>query len=315
MSSEIQCAIIGLADKVVVDKYYIPVGILHRRFSVEIGNSKDIPLYPTLVNSIENWAFNGSNTLNLATVAAHSSIKATQQIVRDKPVGTLISDGGYMTVKLYTDAARTILFDECPFYSNIYVVSLPDFDSIQEWDFDDGTPQGWTLTDMSISDARKYGATGYSARGYCNVGARQHGAHFWCGSLYKLSKSVSVPNYSHVFGRFMLYMYAYAWHYSGTGYWEAWHRYIKIKFGDDVIFQTIDPMYYATGSGEYNKYGSVPTLNWIPLGFNLDNHRGEVGTLEIEIFPQAHGYGYGSYYNGVGATTEACVDKIVIGAI
>lgn len=315
MGVEVTCNVVGLGNNVVVDKYYIPVATIHRRFSVEIANSKDFALYPTLVSSIENWTFNGSNTLNLATVAAHSSIKSTQQIVRDKPAGTLVSDIGYMTVKLYQDAARTILWDECPFYSTIYVVSLPDFTSIQEWDFDDGTPQGWTLENMDVSNVRKYGATGYSARGYDYHSWTIHTSRYAYSLTCRLSKSVTIPIYANVFGRAMLYLKSSACHNSGAGDCSAKLFHIMIKFGDTVIFQTVSPIEYVSASGLYYKCCATSNFNWIPLSFNLNTCRGQTNVLLIETYIWGEAYGKGDYYGAKYVELESCLDEVMIGAI
>lgn len=156
-----------LADNICIDKKWIADPIYHI-FYMTIRNQSGQPLYFKLFNDIDNWGFGGSlpgtDDVALGAVGAGAILTYYIGMVRAIPEIDVV-DSGNLTLKAYTDSGYSNLVASLDLPVTINVEDIESFTDVDVSNFDDGTSQGWSLSNLSPSNDKSVEAGGYSLKG------------------------------------------------------------------------------------------------------------------------------------------------------
>jgi len=256
---------------IVIDKTHIP-GFVRQKFSLWIHNTSDATLYFKLVEQIPNWVLLGTSDIPLdgkiGAISAGNVKHFIGAVEREVPAGES-EDAGNFKVEAYTDAGYTNLLESHSHPTTIYVEDLESWANVQKSDFDDGSSQGWTLSELIVSGDQSVEDGGYSVK---------------CSPVHSttitpfLSKSVSLPNTNKV--RLSFYWFAI-----GTngpyvpGY--LWGKNLRCYVDGDKVYECFKPeerCFYITVPGN-----SIRSVGWFKGGVDLSSYKGQTRTIKIQV--------------------------------
>jgi len=296
-----------LANKPVIDIAFIQEATIKRDFIISVMNPTDYIIYPKLICNIPNWSFEGVSYKELAGIGAGAEKFYLLHFWRAKPTPEYnvdLVDSGNLKIELYNDSGYTDYYGGDSVSVDMRVVYLTAFPNVQQWSFYDGTNQGWTLEDMSMSNGRYFGGTQYAPRCY------KSGAYFYTtlSCDCKISRAITLPNTNKVFGKVHPYLYAYFRVHHGGGAWISLKN-LEVKFGEhSVLYLPLEPLFYSYSHVDWAE--ASLSLSFPGVSFDLSEYKGNTDTLSISALVEARSIEL-SYASTV--TVEACLDLITIG--
>ena len=253
------------ADKILIDLTHLPDPITHT-FWLKVQNQSVMPLYFKLLMSMPNWSIESPTNGEIGEISPASSKAISVDISRPKP-STEVEDDGVLTLEAYTDDLYTDKIAERSINIKALIEDLENWTDVDITDFDDGTPQGWTLSSgMSIVNDLSIEAGGYSART-----PEQNSAS---GVTNYVEKGVTLPNRDKV--RVSWYL-AFRGRNTKTSAYRAFLQNVSVKVDDSEVFSipyTIVELYFSGSKSVY--------AGWFKFTADLSAYRGQTVALRIE---------------------------------
>lgn len=259
---------------IVIDKTHIP-GFVRHRVHISVYNISDATLYFKILEQIPNWVINPTGEIpvdgRLGALTPGQEKHFVGLITSNMPVGER-EDVGNFVIEAYPDDTYTGLIESHSHPTTIYIEDLENWANVQKFDFDDGTAQGWTFNEMSISGVISVEEGGYSAYGAIS---KLKGTAI---ATVSLLKSITLPSTSKV--RLSFY-----WFYAFEGVrspYDVISSYIKnleVYVGGERIYSCLEPDSYIAYKrcNHSDVYGG-----WFKSGLDLSDFAGQ--TKDIGIY-------------------------------
>ena len=256
------------ADKILIDMTHLPDPITHR-FWLRVQNQSLIPLYFKLLMSMPNWTMESPTNGEIGEVSPASTVNIPVDISRPKP-SSEVEDDGVLTLEAYTDDLYTDKIVERSINIKALIEDLENWTDVDITDFDDGTPQGWSLASgMSIANDLSIEAGGYSARLNEFTGSQAPNPR----TAY-IEKGITLPDRSKVRASWYLALRGRRTT-STAGFARIQNVSVKIDGSKvfDIPFTVVsfEPAYY-----DYRYAG------WFKFTADLSAYRGQTVALRIE---------------------------------
>jgi hypothetical protein len=259
------------ADKIYIDLTYLSDPITHK-FWLTIQNQSLSTLYFKIISNITNWSLDTPADGKLGATGSGATSTETITITRANP-GSETTDSGSLKIEAYTDSGYTNKIGEATLSVTVYIEDLENWTDVTKSDFDDGTAQGWTLSNLTINNAYSVEAGGYSAVRISATGGT--------ATTY-LSKSVSLPNRNKVRIAFFL---------AGKGTYSYAIHDIAVYVDGTKVF---DIPFSISAAGVQ--------IGWIKFIADLSAYKGETKTLKVEA----------KIYTQAGVVSFIAFDRIVV---
>ncbi|MCK4329662.1 hypothetical protein KAX02_07445 [candidate division WOR-3 bacterium] len=272
---------------IVIDKTHIPEFLRHR-FSLWIHNTSDDALYFKIVEELPNWTLGSIPGVpadgKLGVIAAGVSKHFVGVVERYLPAGES-EDVGSFIVECYPDDTYTGLIESHLHPTTIHIEDLENWTNVQKFDFDDGTAQGWTLSDLVVSSGKSIEDGGYSLSGVNYV---------YAGSATKtpyLSKSVVLPNTTKV--KLSLYWF---FHWYKNSSQPTYHRldHLRVYVDGVEIYTCFNPDYSIFDLTKPSPGVTSGDFGWFKIGVDLSAFKGETVVIKIEAQTYAESQHHGN---------------------
>jgi len=240
------------ADKIYMDLTYQRDPIEHK-FYLTVRNQSMSGLYFKLVCNIPNWTIASPTDGKLGLVGAASSKTFEIIMTRPKPTSD-VEDNGTLIIEAYSDSGYTVKEGEQSLPVTVYIEDLENWTDVEIYSFDDGTDQGWTLTNLAVSNARSIEPGGYSLYKWVKDPVHR-----------TAEKTLTLPNRNKV--RISFYFM-----YSGLAY--GWINDIAVIVnGTDKVFSIPIKVDIPSETG-----------GWFKVAADLSAYRGQTVTVKIDIY-------------------------------
>ena len=258
------------ADKILIDMTHLPDPITHR-FWLRVQNQSLIPLYFKLSMSMPNWTIESPTNGEIGEILPASTKNLSVGISRPKP-STEVEDDGVLTIEAYTDNLYTDKVVERSINIKALIEDLENWDDVDITDFDDGTPQGWTLASgMSIADDVSIEAGGYSAR------VNEYNIKEASSITKYIEKGITLPNRNKV--RVSWYLAIRDRNASSfSQHFELNNVYVKVD--DSEVFYIPS---YVLEVNLPGTWGAIRYDGWVKLTADLSAYRGQTVALRIQF--------------------------------
>jgi len=253
----------------------VGAGTLNFREYWEFQNQSTNPVYVEIEidDPNGNWTFDDDTTLKqLGEVAGGTTKAYTLYFKRPEPAGD-VEETFTLKIRVYQDSGYTTLQYEFPYPVDVYIVDFKNNSNWtvhQEWNFDDGTPQGWS--GGTVSDRFSIEAGGYA---YANINNRSSSSGGWTGTYTNTLSGYTLPT-----GSVVLFVGYYAVYMTKDG---NYIKDFKVLFGSDVVLD-LPGIFISKGSGDPQARG------WYQVGINLTDYAGQTGDLKIQHAMRANPY-------------------------
>lgn len=222
------------ADKGFFDLKWLADPIKHQ-FNLLVKNQSNITVYFKLFETIGNWQFGtslpGSDNVALGGISPGTESLALLDMVRSKPAGEALDTGNFI-LKAYSDSGYTVEIASQTLAIQMRIEDLENWTDVTISDFDDGTAQGWSLSNLSVVSDKSVEAGGYSLRGTFQA---------WDS----LTKTLSIPNKNKVRIAFFFAMYH-------TGYCTFALKPLRVLVdGTEVFYVSQGFSIFSTTKGWY----------------------------------------------------------------
>jgi len=226
-----------------------------RAFQIVIHNQGSTTAYYKLVSGSPDWTVSYPDNGQLGSVDAGSSTTKYFKLTRSSGVPSApSSETVTLTLEAYSDSSYTNKVGETSFDLPFYYVNSSTETDVTKWDFDDGTAQGWSLTNLTVDNTYSIAGGGYSLKATS-------------GTTATMTKTgVSVPNTNKVF---LVFHYIFPDDYGDT----EWT--IKINDVTRYDIATI-PQSVVNSLGYWDA--------WCQVGVDLTDFAGQTISIEISGF-------------------------------
>jgi len=271
------------ANNIYIDYSNLPDPITHR-FLLLVKNQYTSTLYFKITSYVSNWIITSPSDGKLGGISPASQSVFTITITRPKPT-TETTDTGYFKIEAFSDSGYTTKVGEATLDVTIYIEDLENWTDVTIFDFNDGTPQEWTLSSgVSVSSERSIEATGYSIKG----------SVFGADATQYIERTVTLPNRNKV--RISFYKSCSLYNTSTSTQYGN-YRELSIKVNNVPIFGIPFKIVDVT-LGSYATYSA----GWWKFSADLSSYKGQTVTIRIE---------WKLYASSV-AGTNVFLDRIVI---
>lgn len=271
------------ADKIYIDMTYLPDPITHK-FWLTIQNQSLSALYFKIISNIPNWTVTTPSDGKLGSVAAGAAATFTPILSRAKP-SSETTDTGSLTIEAYTDSGYTIKIGEASLSITVYIEDLESWTNVQKYDFNDGTPQGWSGGTVTSEVSVEVGGYSYITPEVVYGLADK-----------SISRGITLPNNTKV----RLALFLTHKHRSLTGYSRTSAiRKLVVKVGDTEVFNIPSTIFTRTTAAAGTWYRSP----WGKISLDLSAYKNQTVTITI-TFTQ--------YSNESDCYCSAIVDRIVV---
>jgi len=220
-----------------------------------------------------NWTFSdGTTQADLGSVDAFGTTDKYLTIKRAVPSTDIEDEAFTLKFEFYKDSKYTQLLDTI---TKAMTANIVDFHSSPSgWTtsidtFDDGTVQGWSLTNCSIDSSASINGTGYSI--YYNGGTKTIAAEKAFTIPSGISKAAVMFYWgAHTYG---------GYHYSG---YSAYFKYVRVYINGTKVYED----YVNAGGGGHHYIG------WYQVGIDLSQHAGQDVTIKIELESSVQSYSW-----------------------
>jgi hypothetical protein len=272
------------ADKIFIDYSNLPDTIQHK-FFITILNQSISTLYFKITSFISNWTLTSPTDGKLGAISSGATSVFTITITRSKPTEETI-DTGYLRVEAYTDSNYINLVGYADLNVTIYIEDLENWTDVTIYDFNDGTPQGWSLSSgLSVTNEKSVEVGGYSIK-TSTVNSTT--------ATFYIVRNIALPNRNKVRINFYKSLTAWATLQSAT----MSLRGLSVKVNDVKIFDI--PFDIILVSLPAN---SSTSIGWYKFCADLSAYKGQTVALKIE-WTIISVYAYGN--------TVSYLDRIVI---
>lgn len=279
------------ADKIYMDLTYLADPIL-KKFWLTIQNQGLSTLYFKIINNIPNWTLDTPADGKLGSVATGVTTTFTSIITRANP-GAETTDSGSLKIEAYTDSGYTNKIGDATLDVTVYIEDLENWTDVAKSDFDDGTAQGWTLDNLTISSDLSVEVSGYSASGSISRTNTKGITSKTCSA----SKSLTLPDRNKVRVAFFM-----AFREVGN---HSYAREQVLNLDVRVDGKNLDiPFLIKEVSGS-----KTESLGWIKLTADLTSYKGQMLPLKITFVLVAQLVESAS---GASATSYGWIDRIVV---
>ena len=283
---------------IVIDKTHISY-LVRQRFSLWIHNTCGSTLYFKLVEQIPNWTLGITSDIpadgKLGAIGAGLTKHFEGQIIRSLPAGES-EDVGNFVVEAYPDATYTALIESHSHPTTVYIEDLENWVNVQKFGFDDGTAQGWSLSNMAVSGVKSVESGGYSLFGKTFVTVYED------TKIVYLSKSIVLPATSKV--RLSLYwLFQYESGASG-GLFDFRLNHLKVYVDDVEVYTCFKPDVPVFDVHESMSDSTTKTYGWFKIGLDLSSFGAETVVIKIEAELYTNAY--------YAAHTGIYIDNVVI---
>jgi len=250
----------------------IGIGTIITTEIIQIQNQGGDTLYYQIEinDSSANWTFDDDTTIrNLGSVGAGGSVTFSPKLKRQEPSGD-VEETFNIIIRAFLDSGYTNKIWEYTWPIDVYIVDFkdsPNWIVAQEWNWDDGTPQGWEIefaNNGGVTDIVSIVAGGYSW--YQNK---------FSGIASSKYAGLSLPSGSQV----LLVGYLA---YKGSKS-DSYVKDFEVLFAGNTVL--LLPGYLAGNNGALTTSQSL--TGWWQFVVDLTDYKGQTGDLQIRN---------GSYY-------------------
>lgn len=256
-------------DTIVIDRTRVADPINHTMI-LKIKNQGTSNIYYKITESSGSWGISSPTNGELGSVPPGSSEYRKVTIQRALPTSDTVETIQF-TLEAYSDPKYTELIESTTFSLTAIIADVHSWPSYTKYGFDDGTTQGWTLSQFTVSSDVSITPGGYSLK--CSKDGP------WTATL---TKSETIPSTS----RAVLLLY-----YTTTGSGSTYRaiRSIEIKINGNTVYKCGD---------ETNAYGYIHSgdmTTWDFIGVDLSDYAGQSVTIDIVV----HGTNYPIYVDDI----------------
>ena len=246
-------------EKNIVDlAYFGSASEFSRLYRITIHNQGTSTTYYKLVSNDPNWSVTYPSNGELGSVSGGSKDSPVFKITRTAGLPSAPStETVSLTLEAYSDSSYTNKVGEVSFSLPFYYIDSSSETEVQKWDFDDGTAQGWTLTNCEVSSDYSIVGGGYSIErttssdygtiSITGVSVPSTNAAFLIFHVLNRSSS-DLTAYVKINGVQRYYVYSLP--SDEVGYQEKW-----TQFGVDLTDYVGQSISIEIGISMYNTYG------------------------------------------------------------
>lgn len=256
-------------DTIVIDRTRAADPINHTMV-LKIKNQGTSDIYYKITESSGSWGISSPTNGELGSVSAGSEGYKKVTIQRALPTSDTVETIQF-TLEAYSDSGYTKLIESTTFSLTAIIADVHSWPSYTKYGFDDGTTQGWTLSQFIVSSDVSITPGGYSIK--CSK------YDLWTGTL---TRTVTIPSTS----RAVLLLYYTT---TGSGLKYRAIRSFEIKINGNTVYKCGD----ETNVDGYIHSGGMTT--WDFIGVDLSDYAGQSVTIDIVIY----GYDFNIYVDDI----------------
>lgn len=237
------------ADKVYLNKLYLR-DPPHHRFRLSILNGSSVEYWFKLYKTAAEWALGsdlpGNSELELGSIGAAGTAIHEIDMVRTASPGIPVGEteeSATLTLKVYSDSGYLTEVGSDDLAATLYIEDTENWTNVEKFDFEDGSAQGWSLTNMAVANDKSIEPSGYSIAGKNAI--QNTTLDCYC------SKTISFPNTNKVRVSF----FYVAWVYTPASGPQTWARVKDLRAEINDIERWVSRCYFSISAAGAVAYG------------------------------------------------------------
>lgn len=159
------------ADKAYLNKLYLR-DPPHHRFKLSILNGSSVEYWFKLFKVAAEWALGedlpGDSELELGSIGAAGTKNFEIDMVRTESPGIPVGEteeSATLTLKVYSDSGYLTEVGSDDLAATLFIEDIENWTNVEKFNFEDGTAEGWSLTNMAVASDKSIEPSGYSIAG------------------------------------------------------------------------------------------------------------------------------------------------------